>query len=199
MCIDGKFNTGVLEGTYVDSLVVTKAYTRSNAHGGNQVLGLAIVPVNGTVDASVEEAPVESDIPSGGGFPLQVLVIHFRAIGVVIHVTKWILCILVGNHIATQIIEVVTNVLLSCDTPTKTEFQFVECIDILQEALFVDFPCQAQGWECAPLMTVGKATGTIPTHGVGEEVAIEQTVVQTTEVAHQRVGIDMFFLTAESW
>ena len=74
--VDGELDTRVAQATDVVNHILCEVRTcRHLGLGINQVGGLAVVPVDATVDAVVGEAIVETDVPGCGGLPLQVRVV----------------------------------------------------------------------------------------------------------------------------
>ena len=198
-CVDRCFYTIVAKRTDVLNQVVTKVGTCCHRYRADKVGCLTVVVFHATIDAALQEAPVETGIVGGCLFPLQVAVIYFRTKCVVSLVTDCVLCILVTGHIAWQVVEVVTDVLLSGYTPTQTQLQFIECIAVSQELFFAYLPCQTYCREFAPTVVLREARRTVETHCCGEQVAIEKCVVQTSEVRYQCVGVDVFGFLTQRW
>ena len=112
--------------------------------GIDEVGGVAVVSVDATRDAVVEEAPVESDVVGGGGFPLQFLVV---VVGTVERT------VVAGDErveaVGSRALGVGGNpnvvadaVLLSGLTPAQAELGLAEIIYVLHQRFFLDFPCE---------------------------------------------------------
>ncbi len=86
-----------------------------------------------------------------------------------------------------DVVEIITNVLLTGLTVCQTELQVADGLNILQESLFFHAPSESCCREVAPLMTLGEARRTVGTHGEREEVAVQQRVVQTADPRAQAV------------
>ena len=78
--VNRHLNTLVLHRTDVRPNTVVEVGTCGSITFVEQVGGLAVVQVDATRDALVEESPVETDVGRRGGLPLQVRVISLRCI-----------------------------------------------------------------------------------------------------------------------
>ena len=186
--VDAELHAVVLQRTDVLDEAGAEVGAHGNLHLVDEVLGLAVVSVEAAGDASVEEAEVESGVPRGGLLPLQVLVVGVGAQGVVTLVTEEVLRVLVADVISRQVREVlVHDRLLPGDTPAQTELQVGEGLDVAQEAFLLHLPCKGCRGELAPAVVVRETGGTVEAHREGEQVSVEERVVQTAEVGHQGV------------
>ena len=116
-----------------------------------------MVEVEATSQAVADEAEVETGVPCGGCFPLQVFVVSVRNVLVSLAecgIERLCACgLLVGSEVS-----IVTDTfLLAGHTPTQTELHLGDSLHVFQESLLVDFPTESYRWEVTPLVTLVEA------------------------------------------
>ena len=79
------------------------------------------------------------------------------------------------------------TILLSGHTVAKTELQVADGLHLLEEGLLLDLPCQSDGGEDTPAVLGCKARGAVGTYGRGDEVAVEERVIDTTVKGYKRI------------
>ena len=196
--VNRELNTVVLHRTNVLCQYGTEVRTYRDGHRVQQVGGLTIVAIEAGRDAVVEETEVETCVPCSRCLPFQVWVVGIRTHGVVVCATEGVLGIRVTDDIERGVAEVATDILLTSLTPAEAELELIPPCEILHELLFVDLPGQCHRGEVAPVVVLRELRGTIGTERCRQHVAVEQRVVQTTEVRNQRVVSSPLLLTADA-
>ena len=142
-CIDLELDTGVLKVTDVGVEVVGEVCTCSYRSPVEEVLGEALVEVDGTVDAVIEEAIVKTYVPGRGGLPLQVGVVAGRSDRLDYLVAENVLAGISVIDIGGQgRIVTCIEVLLTGLTVAQTELECGHCIAVAEERLVLDVPAQ---------------------------------------------------------
>ncbi len=182
----GELDTLVVERSDVGGHGVLEVAAGCHIHGVDKVCGLAVVVVEVEGQPVVEEAEVKTGVPCGGLLPCEVRVVNVRKIGhaVVAHWVEGVLCVwsVCGNP------SVVANAfLLTCLTPTETELEVVDSLNVAEERLVVDAPSQGHRWEETPTAILVEARGTVVTQGEREHVPVQQGVVHAAEERHEEV------------
>ena len=149
-------------------------------HVHEEVLGTVPVEVEGTGEASVEHAEVNTEVACDGGLPLEVGVGHGGADGVGA-------VLLVGDGVVAAAClpglgpEVGVDAVVTDGTVGEADLEVVQPAYILEEGLLTGTPCEGGGGEVTPAVGRGELAGTVSAEGDGEEVAVEQGVVEPSE------------------
>ncbi len=175
---DGELDTLVLQFTHVGEQLVAEVGTGSNPDSIEQVGGLAVINIEGTGDAIVQKAIVETGVVGGGLFPFQVLVVSQRADQRDHLVSEEV----VGTRLAVAVtahpgIVAASQVLLSCHTVSQSQFEVRHCIAVSHEGFVDDLPCKGSRGEETPLVVGTETRRAVVTQCEGEQVAIQQRVV----------------------
>ena len=181
------FDTLVGERTDVARHLVAEVGAGLNVDGVEQVGGLAIVVVHATREALVEEAEVETHIISGGRFPGQFTVVGVGAVDVALANQGIIGSIHLIGVVGRKVVVVTDTFLLTGLTITQTEFEVAEGFIVFEERFVLDFPTQCKRGEERPVFL--KAARSVVAESGGEEVAVEEAVVGTSEEGDEIVFV----------
>ena len=152
-----KLETGVVQRTDVAGQLVAEVATCRDKYCVDQVLGLAVVPVEVEHQTVAQEAQVETGVPGSGLLPGKVGIDCIRTIGCTVGECDVIVCVVNVWSVGSDVGIVADTFLLTSDTPTQTQFHVVDRLNILQEALFLHLPCKSYRWECTPLVAFREA------------------------------------------
>ena len=145
------------------------------------------VEVDRTVEATIEEAVVETDIGGSGLLPLDLGIVGGRLVHIVPLIAEEVLR-LIAAEIVDRLIAVVGNaVLLTGHTISETKLQVADGLHLLEEGLLLDLPCQSDGGEDTPAILGCEAGGSVGTNRRCYEVAVEERVIDTTIEGDKRI------------
>ena len=157
------------------------------------VLGSALIDIDATVDAAVQEGEVQTDVEFLHGRPCQIRVRHVG------HGHTQVRSITQPGHgIVTIVVGRLLDSCLRCAgshrtgtvlTPGEAQFQEVEEIEVLNEVLVAEHPGGAGAEEVAPLVTLAECGETVPTEVTGQVVLVGPVVIDTGKVTHS-LGFD---------
>ena len=150
-CADGNLHTTALDVANVGKQLLVEVCSCCCRDGSKQVLSLAVVVINRTCNAVVEESKVNSHVVSLGGLPLQVGIVCCRAVCVDWSTAKHI----VGSRLADGVnwhVAIVGNaVLLSGNTVAQAQFEVVHhLLHTLKKRFIRESPCKCHRGECSP-------------------------------------------------
>ncbi len=159
-------------------------------HERQKVGGDTLVPVRRDGDAVVEESEVKTDIPCGGGLPLQVRVVGLRVEGIdplsASGRVEILVTLLVRVGVDGNVGEIEVHFLLARLTPAETELEVVEDIGrALHEGHVVDLPCECHRGEETPAVLFGETRGAVVAEGECQQIGVVERVVQTPEEADE--------------
>ncbi len=99
---------------------------------------------------------------------------------------------------------VVVEVLLACDAVAGAQLKFVKpAAGAFHETFVNEFPCESYRGERTPAVVLAEARCAVLTYGCGQQVAVHERVVQTSEeryedkivaIAACRIGLERVFL-----
>ena len=170
--VKGKFHTVIFQRTDILQHLCIEVCTHRNLHTVQQIVCFTVIPVHITTDTSVKESEIQSGIISSSLLPLQIRIEGIGTRSMIICVSKRILCIIVTHHIQRHVGKIRTYILLSGNTPSQSELQVGQEIDIFQEVFFLHLPSQSQRGESTPAVSVSKTGRTIPAHGEGKQITV---------------------------
>ena len=138
--VDAELHAVVLQRTDVLDEAGAEVGAYGNLHLVDEVLGLAVVSVEASGDASVEEAEVESDVPGSSCFPFQIGHIGTGTVGMNVSVTHAGFRTVLALSVNRQVIIIADTVLLSGHTIAGTELQVTQYFIVFQERFFCHSP-----------------------------------------------------------
>ena len=187
--VEGELDTGVADVTTVDIRGVGAEV--SHDRGVHQpVLGILPVPVEGDIEAAVEQAGVEAEVKLLGSFPRDVGVRQLVGISTGSGVLRGRAGIegvtAVGRTYRNrgEVLEIV-DVAVTVLAPAAAQLQEVDEVVVVPPRLVGNHPAGGDGGEGAPAVTAHEVGGTIVTEDQGEHVALVVVVVDTTEERDQ--------------
>ena len=187
--VETELNAIVLQRTDVLGHDAGRSRSHGDDDGVQQVGGLAVVTVQIPHEASVLGREVQTGVVGRRGLPLQTGIVGRRTGRIVVLAAEGVHGIVVTDGVHRLVGEVGADALLTGLSPSEAQFQVVEPRGLLHELLTADAPGKSRGGEVTEACggTLGEARRTVGTEGDGEEVALEQRVVDATEVGHQTV------------
>ena len=190
--LDHELNTCVTHVTYVHQCLAVEVWWHGNVIPEEQVVGGLNIEVEGTVNASVQEAIVNTDVPLMSNLPLQVgvgVLTHFKGLNPLAvhrqHIT-----------ISGKVVDILSQIRRAwcdtCNTVTHTEAQVVEpAASALHELLVHDVPAERERGEGSPLVIFTKLGRTLMTEADESVVLIGIAIADTSEETHKLIVVSV--------
>ena len=156
LVIQSELDTGVAERSDIGSDLVAEVGTGCYVSCVDKVRSDTVVPVEASGKAVIGETEVETDIGRSRGLPVEVRVIGGRAeklsaTGDRIESVGTAGLFINGEIRIVGVLDV--EFLLTGLTPSETELEVAESLDILEEGLLLDLPGECEGREEGPVLT----------------------------------------------
>ena len=187
--VERKLEALVPDGANVGQQGVGEVDTERDIHAVEQVLGVTLIPVEGSRDPVFQEAEVETDVLGGGLFPLDVRIVGGRSqIVAVAEVAHVIAACHAGGNAGTRDVRIIgTDILLTGHAPPQTDLHGGNLVDLLDEVLFSQVPGQRYGREETPAVLRRETGGRVVTKGERKQITALEGVIETSEEGQQDI------------
>ena len=190
--LDHKLNTCVTHVTHVNQCLAIEVWWHWHIIPEEQIVGGLDIEVECTVNTSVQETIVETEVPLLCYLPLQV------GVGVLPNLKGFDPLAVHRHHIAIsgKVIDVLCQIRRAwcdtCNTITNTEAQIVEpVLGTLHKLLVHDVPTKRNRWECSPLVILTKLRRSLMTDADKCVVLIGITITYTSEETYEFIIISI--------
>ena len=168
--IQGQLDTLAIHITHVGQDSLREVGTGCGRNGSQEVLGLTGIEIERTTEATAQESEIDTEVPRGGGLPLQVLHVCLRTVSHDVVAIDESLGTCHTGGIDWQVVVVADTILLTCHTIAGTELQVADHLAVLQPRLLCQGPAQGYRWESTPAVILGEAGRSISTNCSRQEV-----------------------------
>ena len=176
--VDRKFHTLIVHLTNISGQDSRIVHTRNHRNRIQQILGMALVNIERTIDAVVKKTIVKTSIPSLCSLPFNVSIISVWAIGIVPFITKKIAGLWIRYRESGHVRIVIDNILLTGKTIAQAQLQIGKHLAVLKKFLFREFPSQSYRRKIAPSVSLCKTGRSISTQGSCNHIFIGESIIQ---------------------
>ena len=176
------FNTHIAHLTLVSLDGADSCRTGRQRYPHQHIGGIFIVPVKGKTQTVMEQRPVESDICLSRGFPGEIGVTE-RTLAVSRHrmLVTGLPPVLPVDTVSLQVSVIAYTCLVTGLSPTTTNLEIIDPVDIFHERLTGDTPSSTNGREETPAVLRSQFTGAIGTEVRRDDIPAIVVITETSE------------------